>query len=198
MARSSFPARSLSTPTTMRSGLNASSMARSFAQELGVGGDVEIDVRAGILGHGPLELFRGVHRHGAFLDEQAVAGHVLGDLAADLFDVGHVGLAPIARRGADGDEDDLGERGAFLDGRRELQPAGGDVAVNHFFEPRLVDGHFAAFQDLDLALVVVHAQHVVADLGEAGARNQSDVSGSNNCDFHGESASNSLRQGATS
>ena len=109
---------------------------------------------------------------------------MLCDLAADLFDVRQIGLASIARRSSNGDKNDFGERGSFLNGRRKFQPAGGDITVNYFFEPRLVNGHFSAFQDLDLVLVIIHAQHVVADLCKTGACHQADVSGSNNRDFH--------------
>jgi hypothetical protein len=73
---------------------------RAFAQEFGIRGHVEIGVFAQVFQHGALEVLARLGRHGALLDQQAVARHVLRHLAADLLDVGHVGLAPHARRRA--------------------------------------------------------------------------------------------------
>ena len=42
----------------------------------------------------------------------------------------------------------------------------------------------AAIQPLDLARVDIDAQHVVADLGQAGPRDQSDVPGAKDSDSH--------------
>ena len=67
---------------------------------------------------------------------------------------------------------------------REVQAARGDVALDHRLEPGLVDRNAAGVQHVDLARVDVEAQHVVADLGEAGAGDQADVAGPDHRDLH--------------
>ena len=51
-------------------------------------------------------------------------------------------------------------------------------------QARLVDRDLALLQALDLGRDLVDADHVVAALGEAGAGDQADVSGADDCDFH--------------
>ncbi len=68
-------------------------------------------------------------------------------------------------------------RHAGLGIRRETQPAGLDVALDHHVEPGFMDGHFAAQQPLDLGRIDVDADHVIADVREARARHQAHVAG---------------------
>ena len=58
---------------------------------------------------------------------------------------------------------------------REPQPALLGIAPDELLEPRLVDRDLALLQALDLGGVDVDAQHVVAGIGEAGARDEADV-----------------------
>ena len=51
-----------------------------------------------------------------------------------------------------GDEDDLRIVDAFLDAAGEPQPMRGNIAVNDFFEARLVDRHLAGLQRFDLCV----------------------------------------------
>ena len=74
---------------------------------------------------------------------------------------------------------------AFCRVGRELEAPGREVALQQVVQPRLVDRRLAALEHLDLALVDVDAQHVVADLGEARARDQADVAGTENGETHG-------------
>ena len=71
-----------------------------------------------------------------------------------------------------------------VDVGREAQAAGAHVAADHRLEAGLVDRHAAALQHVDLARVDVEAQHVVADLGEAGAGDEPDVAGADHRDLH--------------
>ena len=66
----------------------------------------------------------------------------------------------------------------------EQQPLGVDVVLDHFGQAGLIDRHFAVIEHVDLGLIDVDAGDVVAAVGEAGAGDQADVSGANNCDFH--------------
>ena len=58
---------------------------------------------------------------------------------------------------------------AVLDGVGEAEALGGDVAMHEVFEAGLVDGDFAGLEGIDFALVVIDANNVMADLGEACA-----------------------------
>ena len=67
-----------------------------------------------------------------------------------------------------------------------VQPLGRlTLSRDHLGEARLVDRDLAAVEPVDLGLVDVDAGHVVAAVGEAGAGDQADVAGANDCDFHG-------------
>src|SRR5256885_1136241 len=66
----------------------------------------------------------------------------------------------------------------------EAEAAVGAVAGDHLLQARLVDGHAAGVEQLDLARVLVDAHHVVAAVGEAGAGDQADVAGADDRDPH--------------
>ena len=71
-------------------------------------------------------------------------------------------------------------RDAFLDVGRELEPTGFGPALDHRLESGLVDRHLAALQPLDLGLIDVDAQHVVARVRETRTRDETHVAGSEN------------------
>ncbi len=73
---------------------------------------------------------------------------------------------------------------AVLDGIGEAQALGGDVAVDELLEAGLVNRDFAALQHVHLALVVIDADDVVADFREAGARDETDVAGTDDAEIH--------------
>ena len=107
-----------------------------------------------------------------------------GDLAGDALDVGEIDAAIGLRRRGHGDEDDLRMIDAVLDGIGEAQALGGDVAVHEVFEAGLVDRDLAGLQRIDFALVVIDADDVVADFGEAGAGDEADITGANDAEIH--------------
>ena len=86
---------------------------------------------------------------------------------------------------ADGDEDDLAPtrcRRARLVVKVSRPSA--TLLRDHLAQARLVDRQAARFQHGDLPLVLVDAGHVVAALGEAGARDQADVARADERDLH--------------
>ena len=93
-------------------------------------------------------------------------------------------LPSSSGRRADRDELQRAVRDRCVDVGGEAQAPGRDVARDHRLEPRLVDRHAAVVEDRDLARVDVEAQHVVADLGEAGAGDETDVAGADHRDLH--------------
>ncbi len=58
---------------------------------------------------------------------------------------------------------------------RELEPALLGIAPDELFESRFVDRDLALLQARNLGRVDVDAQHLVAGIGEAGARDEADV-----------------------
>src|SRR5213076_2619965 len=75
----------------------------------------------------------------------------------------------------------------------EVQPAFGMVGLHHRLEPRLVDRDDAVVEAIDLGLVHVDADHVMADLSQAGSGDEADVAGAEDGDAHAMSWMNGGR-----
>ena len=90
------------------------------------------------------------------------------------------------RRRADGDEDRLGALHAFGQIGGEGEPAGRDVARDELVEARLEDRHDAPLQRVDLGLILVDADDVMAEVRKAGSGNQADIAGSDHRDAHSQ------------
>ena len=105
-------------------------------------------------------------------------------VARDREHVAQVGRAVFVRRRADRDELEQAVRDAFRRVGRELEAPLVDVALDEHVEAGLVDRDLALLQALDLARVDVDADDVVAGFRQAGARDQADVAGAEDCDFH--------------
>src|SRR3546814_12762597 len=58
------------------------------------------------------------------------------------------------------------------------------VGLDHRFQARLVDRDDAVVKAVHLGLVDVHAHHPVADFGQAGSGDESDVAGSADRNAH--------------
>ena len=132
-----------------------------------------------------LDLVAGADRHGrlGYNDREAVERG--GDLARGGIDVGQVGMAvTAARRRADRDEHRGGLAHRLRQPRGEAQPAGPDVARHQRVEARLEDRHVAAFERRDLVRIAVDADHVMAEIGEAGAGDEADVAGADHRNAH--------------
>ena len=85
---------------------------------------------------------------------------------------------------AHGDEDCVGALDALGKAGGEGQAPGGDIRSDEFGKAGLVDRHYAIVQAIDLRLVLVDADHVVAEIGETGARHQADIARTHHCDLH--------------
>ena len=66
----------------------------------------------------------------------------------------------------------------------EAQAAGGVVGLDHRLQAGLVDRDHAVVEAVDLGRVDVDADHVVADLGQAGTGDKADIAGAENGDAH--------------
>jgi hypothetical protein len=65
---------------------------------------------------------------------------------------------------------------AIFDAGSKAQPARGNVAMNHFLQAGLVDRYMTIPQGVDLSMVVVNADNIMADIGEASTSHQTDIS----------------------
>ena len=113
-----------------------------------------------------------------------VLGHVLADRRGDRQHIFQIGRAVLVGRRADRDELEQAVLHAFGRVGRELDAAGREVLLDQRIETRLVDRRLAALEPLDLALVDVDAQHVVAGLGKARAGDQAHVTRTEYGDSH--------------
>jgi hypothetical protein len=135
----------------------------------------------------------GAGHHGALhhhhMEGRLVAQHAA-DLARHLAHVAEIDALAVEGR-ADGDEGDLGveHRGPQVGGGAQ---ALADVALEQILQAVLVDRRLAAVDAVDLALVDVDAQAVVADLGEAGAGDDADIAGADDGDLHQASSASWL------
>ena len=89
------------------------------------------------------------------------------------------------RRRGHGNENHVGFLDAFGGAVGEREPSGGDVFFHEFFESRLINRDAAGLEQFDLGRVVVHAHDLMADLGEAGAGDQANITGTDESELHG-------------
>ena len=143
MAPSRLAARSVSAPTTMRSGWRKSATAVPSRRNSGLETTSKRSASDAVALDGAADPLVGVDRHGALFDDDLVAVERAGDLAGDGFDVGEVGVAGLGLRRADGDEDGLAlARGlGEVGGEADLGVA---VALEQFGQVVLVDQGVAA------------------------------------------------------
>ena len=157
---------------------------RTFAQEFGVGGDVECLARRGGFDNGA-HLGVGADRNGGFRDDDGVAGQRFRDLFRSRHHIGQVGVAVTAPRWrADGDEDGIRavHGGPQIAGK--LKPPRRDVLGHQHVKAGFVDRHLATGQQLDLAGVLVDADHVMAEIRKTNTGNKADIAGADHRDLH--------------
>ena len=146
----------------------------AFAKDLGVGDHVEeFACDAVALDHAANPLV-GIDGHGRLFHDHLISGERTGDLAGDRFDIGEVGIASLGLRRADRDEDGLAlARGLGQIGHKTN--AAVQVTLEELGQVQLVDKSVAALQRVDLALVVIDADHIVTHLSEAHSGHKADV-----------------------
>jgi len=97
----------------------------AFAEELGVGGDVERIGIGAVAQNNFAHPFAGIDGDSAFFDDDFIAVDGAGDFAGHGFDIGKVGIAAIGGRGSDGDENG----GAGAHGGLQISGEGEAVAA---------------------------------------------------------------------
>src|SRR5207237_10929643 len=114
-------------------------------------------------------------RHGALGDDQLGAIHVLADGARHVQHVLQIRRAVLRRWRAHGDEDDIRALNRAAEVGRELQAAVALVPHDERLEPGLVDRQPVLAQAVDLGLVDVDAQDIIAPFREARPRPETDL-----------------------
>jgi hypothetical protein len=66
----------------------------------------------------------------------------------------------------------------------KCQPPGGDIFADQFLKAGFINRNAAGLKHFYLVRVVIHADHVMADLGETSSRDESNVAGADDCEFH--------------
>ena len=56
--------------------------------------------------------------------------------------------------------------------------------MDYFFEPGFVYRDFACLQRFDFLRIIIHANDIMADVGEARARHKTDITRTNDCKIH--------------
>ncbi len=106
---------------------------RPLAEEFRVGSQFAAQSLIGIQLKLPLQLLPGLYRHGAFLDDQAIAGRVLYDRAGNIRDGRKVRLSVLRRRRAHTDKNDLSAGHRVFSGI-ESQPARKGISGDDLFQ----------------------------------------------------------------
>ena len=159
----------------------------AFPEKFGITHDIKFRAALVIAADRVGDFLAGFHGHGALVDDHAVLAGLEdgGNLAGDLLNVGKIDAAIWLWRGGDGDENDIGAIHSFLGAGGEMKAPGSDIAVEKVLEAGFVNGNFSGTELFDFFSVVIDANHIVADFGEASAGDETNISGSNNAEFHG-------------
>jgi len=109
----------------------------------------------------------------------------IGYFLARRIDIAEIGMtiAP-ARRGTHRDKNGITVADGFREIGRKGEPLCIHIALHQIGQPRFVDRHDIVVEVFDLLLVLVDADHIMAEIGEAGARNQADIARTYHCKFH--------------
>ncbi len=152
----------------------------ALAQKLGVGDDIEEAAGNPVALDGAADPLVGVDRNRALFNDHLVTGQGARNLAGNRLNIGKIRVASLRLRRPHGDEDRLAAAGSLVQVGGEANPVV-VVSLQQLGQMFLVDQHIAGLERRHLALIVVHAHYLVANLGKADRRNQANVPGTNHC-----------------
>ena len=81
------------------------------------------------------------------------------------------------------DEDHLRVIDAFLDAGAKGKATDGNITVDYLVETRLVNWYFPAYKCFDFNFIIINADDLVATFAQTGPGDQSNIAGSDNCNF---------------
>src|SRR5580704_4165649 len=105
-------------------------------------------------------------------------------MVGDAQDIFEVGRTVFPGWGRERQEDDLGFPDAVFEVGGEPEPFFFQVTEKEFFQTRFIDRDLAIRQLLDLGGIDIHTNDVIPRFCETGTRNESNISGADNSDFH--------------
>ena len=157
----------------------------AFAQKFGIADHVEFRAMPVIAFDGLAHLFAGFDGHRALVHDHAITRQDAGDLPRDFFDKAEIDAAVRLLRSRHGDEDNLRVLDAILNAAGEAKPLRRHISVNDFLQSGFIDGHLARPEGLYFSWIVIHADDVMANVGKAGAGDETDITGADDGNIHG-------------
>ena len=146
---------------------------RAFSEELGIGDDGHV---------GPpehtLDNARRTDRNRRLVDHHRTRAQYRPDLLGRRLDVREVGAAVVVLRSRDAQEHDIGIGGRLRSTDHEAQPARRHGVGHDRRQPVFDDRDLAGLEPGDLAGIDVGTHDHEAEVGEAGARGEPDIAGS--------------------
>ena len=156
----------------------------AFTQKLRITNNIELCAVAIVSLDRFSHFFACLYRHRALVDNYPIVSHYPRDFPRDFLEKTKIDIAIWLLGSGNGDKNDLRVVHAFLDAAGETQSLGGDIAMNYFFKAGLIYRHVAALQQFDLLRVVIDANDVMADIGEARTGHKTNVTRTDNCKIH--------------
>jgi hypothetical protein len=102
-----------------------------------------------------------------------------------LLDIGQIGVAVAStRRSSHSNKNGIGVSHSLAKLGSEGQTTSLHVGSNQILEAWLKDWHNALMESLNFAYVFIDADDLMAEIREAGARNQSYIPRADHCDAH--------------
>ncbi len=165
-------------------------------QKFGIGDNIEGNIRATcrkLGGDRRAHAISGADRHRGLVDDHHVTVQMLTDRGCHREHMAQIGTAVFVRRRADRPamKTELRVRDCSLRIRGEAQALFVPIRGDEFGQARLEDRDLALLEARDLGRVDIDANHIVANLGKAGAGDKADITGAENTDSH-QSVLNSL------
>ena len=98
--------------------------------------------------------------------------------------IAQVGTSVFVRRRTDGTENGLNVVDTFREFRCEIEASFAMVSQHHFFQTRLINWYFSAFERRYLLRIDVNTRHLHAHFRKTSPGNESDISSANDCYLH--------------
>src|SRR5439155_16446303 len=129
----------------------------ALAQKFRITNYVEFRAAPIVTLDGFADALAGFDRNSTFIDDYPIIAQNISDLSRDFFDEAKIDIAVRLGRCRHRDENDLRLIDAFANATAEMQPMGGHIAMDDFFQARLVNWNSAGLQRFDFCSVIVNA-----------------------------------------
>ena len=152
---------------------------RAFAQEFGVGGDIELVSGSAVQFHDAPNALAGIDGHGAFFHDNPVfvgmGRNCLGNFSRNRFHIGKVSFTVFGRRCTHRDKNGLAGSGSVFYRTGKPQTVS-TMACQKLGKKLFVNRCFAALQHSNLTRVIVYANNFVAQFSKTRCGDQTYIS----------------------